>query len=148
MGRGVSTAAVVFGIGILVVIAGFFLLNIEWIALHFIALGSLVFAFAAAMLMTLLVLAPKREERTVFYTAGLSGAIWVYVIAVIISVIFTDAFLGNLGGFIFLQIGLHALFFIIAFAIIIASSHLRDMDIKTSEEQQNGEYEKPKRGGY
>jgi len=148
MSRSVSTIISVFVIGILVVVAGFFLLDIESIALNFWALGSLLFSFVVSLLAMLTLVAPKRNKDGLFYTAGLSSVIFIYEITVIISILFTHSFVDKLNSFILLQISINALFLIIAVIIIVTSGRIYDHNAKTSENIKNGEYSKPKRGGF
>ena len=82
-----------------------------------------------------------------FYTAGINSAIWIYEIVVIVSILFLKLFEDHLGGFIFTQITINALFFIAVIVINTVSGRIHDSNVKTSENLQNGEYDKPKRGG-
>jgi hypothetical protein len=88
------------------------------------------------------------KNNGIFYNAGLSGAIWIYEALVIVSILFTKAFAERLNSFVFLQIGLNALFFIAVIVIITASKYVRDSNARTYEKQQGGEYNKPIRGGF
>lgn len=148
MSRGVLTTITVFSIGILVVIAGFFLLDIEKIALYIWAFGSLLFSLVVSLLAMVALVAPKRNKGGVFYTAGLSSVVWIYEIAIVISVLFTKSFIEKLHSFILLQIAINAMFFIVAIIIITVSRRTHDDNRKTYENVQNGEYTKPKRGGF
>ena len=137
-----------FAIGILVVIAGFFLLDIEKIALNYWAFGSLLFSLVISLLATLKLIAPKENKGSVFYSGGLGSAIWIYEILVVISIFFTNKFVDHMYRFVFLEIAINALFFISAMVIFNVSSRLHDNDAKTYENLQSGEYNKPKRGGF
>ncbi|QOX63651.1 hypothetical protein FRZ06_09960 [Anoxybacterium hadale] len=142
------TTVIVFTIAILVVIAGFFLLDIEKIALNYWAFGSLLFSLAVSLLATLALVAPKENKGSVFYTGGLSSAIWIYEIMVVISVFFTNKFVEHMYRFVFLEIAINALFFISALVIYNVSARLQYNDAKTYKNLQSGEYNKPKRGGF
>lgn len=142
------TTISIFTIAIVVVIAGFFLLEIEKAALNLWAFGSLLFSLVVSLVTMLTLVAPKRNKDNVSFTSGLSGAVWVYEIAVIISILFTKSFVEYLGRFILLQIAINALFFIITIVIMNVSGHIHDSNAKTHENLQNGEYDKPKRGGF
>ncbi|MDR1978052.1 MAG: hypothetical protein LBQ42_04895 [Synergistaceae bacterium] len=148
MSRGIGATISVFVIGILVVAAGFFLLGIERTALNCWAFGSLLFSLIVSLFATITLVAPEKNNNGLFYNAGLSGAIWIYEVLVIISILFTKAFAERLNSFVFLQIGLNALVFIAVIVIITASRHVRDSNARTYEKQQSGEYNKPKRGGF
>ncbi len=139
---------IVFAIGILVVIAGFFLLDIEKIVLNFWSFGSLLFSLVVSLLATLTLIAPKRNKDGVYYSAGLGSAIWIYEIVVVISIFFTKSFVDHLYRFIFFQIAINALFFISAVIIINVAARVHDNNAKTYENLQSGEYSKPKRGGF
>lgn len=141
------TVISVYIIGIFVAVAGFFLLDIEKIALNFWALGSLLFSLVISLLGMIMLVIPKREKNGVFYTAGLSSTIVIYEIAVVISLLFTRLFVDKLTSFIFLQISINALFFIIGIIIIAVSERIHDSNEETYEKLKNGEYSKPKRGG-
>jgi len=132
----------------LVVIAGFFLLDIERVVLNFWAFGSLLFSLVVSLFVMVTLVAPKKNRDSVFYTAGLSSTIWLYEIAVIISILFTKSFVDHVNGFIFLQIMINALFFVIALIIIRLSGNIYDNNARTYDNLQNGEYNKPKRGGF
>ena len=147
MSKGVLATVSAFSVGILVVVAGFFLLDIEKIAINMWAFGSLLFSLAVSLLTTVTLVAPKRDKDGVFYTAGLSSAIWIYQTLVIISILFTKSF-DSLNGFIFLQILINALFAIVTVIVIMASARIHENNVKTYEKLQNGEYDKPKRGGF
>jgi hypothetical protein len=148
MSRGVLAAISTFAIGILVVVAGFFLLGVEKTAINYWAFGSLLFSLVVSLLVTLTLVAPKGHRGGVFYAAGLSGTVWIYEIAVVISVLFVKAFTDRVNGFIFLQIAINALFLVVAIIIVAVSSHVYDSNASTYEKLQNGEYNKPKRGGF
>lgn len=148
MSKGILTTISIFAIAIIAVIVGFFLLDIEKVALIFWAFGSLLFSLVVSLLVTIILVSPKKDKERVFYTAGLSGAVWVYAIAVVISILFTKSFADRLNSFIFLQIGINALFFITAIVIITVSGHIYSNDESTYEKFQKDEYNRPKRGGF
>ncbi|MDR1914920.1 MAG: hypothetical protein LBQ68_10640 [Clostridiales bacterium] len=143
--RGIWATISIFVIGILVAVAGFFLLGVEKTALNWWAFGSLLFSLIVSLFATVTLVVPKNNG--LFYNAGLSGTIWIYEVLVIISILFTKAFTERSNAFVFLQIGFNALFFIAVTVIVTASKYVRDSNARTYEKQQNGEYNKPKRGG-
>ena len=147
MNRSVLTSVGVFVIGILVTIAGFFLLEIEKIALHYWAFGLLLFSLVVSMFVTVALVAPKKGKSSVFYNTGMSAAIALYQIAVIISMFFTHSFKENVNGFIFLQIAINAVFFIALMIITNTSGNVHQSNMNTQEKAQDGEYNGPKRGG-
>jgi hypothetical protein len=148
MSKGILTTISIFVISILVVIAGFFLLDIEKIALHFWAFGSLLFSLVVSLLTTITLVAPKKNKDNIFYTVGLGSAAFIYEMAVVISLLFIKVFAERLNHFIFLQIAINALFFICVAIIISASERIHNNNVKIPENIQDGEYNKPKRGGF
>lgn len=137
----------IFTIAIVVVIAGFFLLDIEKVALSFWAFGSLLFSLIVSLFTMISLFATNKNKDNVFFVSGLSGAVWVYEIAIVISILFMHSFIEHLGWFIFLQIGINALFLITLIIIINISGHIHKCNTETYEKLKNGEYEKPKIGG-
>lgn len=148
MSRGILTTIIIYAVGILVVIAGFFLLDIEKVALNFWAFGSLLFSLAVSLLAMLTLVAPKKNKDGVYYSTGLGSLIWIYEIAIVISIFFTKSFAEHLYRFVFLQIAINAVFFITALVIINVSARVHDNNAGTYEDLQSGEYNKPKRGGF
>ena len=142
------TTIIVFAIGILVTIAGFFLLEIEKIALNYWAFGSLLFSLVVSLLATLMLVAPKKNNSGVFYSGGLGSAIWIYEILIVLSIFFTKSFVEHMYRFVFLEVAINALFFISAMVICSVSARLHNNDVKTSNNLQSGEYNIPKRGGF
>lgn len=148
MSRGILTTVWAFSISIFIVIAGFFLLDIEKAALTFWAFGSLLFSLIVSLLIMVMLVAPRENRTGLFFKAGLGSAVWLYEIAVAVSVLFTRAFVDRLNSFIFIQIGINALFFIIVIVLISVSEHVLKSNEKTYKNLQNGEYNKPKKGGF
>jgi ABC-type transport system involved in multi-copper enzyme maturation permease subunit len=148
MSRGILTTVSVFAIGIVAVVAGFFLLDIEKIALHFWTFGSLLFSLLVSLLAMITLAVSKRNRDGVFYAAGLGGAVWIYEIAVVISVLCINSFADRLNSFIFTQIAINAFFFIIAAVIVSVSERIHNNNAKTYDNLQNEEYNKPRRGGF
>lgn|GEM_PF-557854 len=147
MSRGTLTAIISYTIGILVVIGGFFLLDIEKIALNFWAFGSLLFSLLVSLLVTLALVTSKKNKDSVYYSTGLVSTIWIYEIVVVISMFFTQWFAEHLYRFVFLQIAINVVFFISAVVIVNVSAQVHDNKVKTYNDLQSGEYNKPKRGG-
>ena len=148
MSRGILTTVSVFVVAILVVVAGFFLLDIEKNALNYWSFGSLLFSLVVSLFITLTLVRPKRNKTGALYNAGLSGAVWIYEVLVIISIFFTRAFIDHLNRFILLQIVLNALLFIAAAIIISAAGRSSDSNMQTADKLQSGEHNMPKRGGF
>ena len=151
MSKGIFTIIGVFVIGIAVVITGFFLLDIEKNAINYWAFSSLIFTFIVSMFAMVTIIAPKREKDGVFYSTGLNSAVWIYLIAIVLSILFTRVF-GlfriSLNSFIFIQIVINALFFLAAILIITVSGRIYKINAETYEKMQNGENNTPKRGGF
>ncbi|WP_099205249.1 hypothetical protein [Scatolibacter rhodanostii] len=148
MSRGVLTTIIIYTIGILVVIAGFFLLDIDKVPLNFWAFGSLLLSLVVSLFATLTLAAPKKNKDGVYYSTGLGSLILIYEIVVIISIFFTQWFAAHMYRFVFLQIAINAVFLIIAVVTINISARVHDNNAKTYEDLQSGEYNKPKRGEF
>ena len=146
--RGILTTISVYSVGIIVVVAGFFLLGIEKITINYWAFGSLLFSLIISLFAMITLVVPHRHKDRTFYTAGLTSVILLYEIAVVISIIFIKPFTERLNNFIFLQVTINALFFIAAITIITASSRIYDNKVKTYKEMQSGENDKPRRGDF
>src|SRR5690625_3158173 len=114
MHKSKSTTIMVFTITAIVIVIGFFLLNIEKNAINLWAFGSLLFSLVVSLLAILTLSSLKRDNNNVFYTAGLTSLVSIYQIMVVISILFTNYFSEQLNGFILLQLIINALFIIIA----------------------------------
>jgi len=142
------TAAAVFGIGVIVVIAGFFLLGFKHDTLNYWALGSLLFALIAAALVTLALTGRPRYTDGVFAGAVLGSITWIYVIIVVVSICFTWLFTNHVGVFILIEIVIHAAFLVLVIIAANASAHADESDARTYQAQQSGQFDGPVRGGY
>jgi len=147
MHKSKSTTIMVFTITAIVIVIGFFLLNIEKNAINLWAFGSLLFSLVVSLLAILTLSSLKRDNNNVFYTAGLTSLVSIYQIMVVISILFTNYFSEQLNGFILLQLIINALFIIIALTIANVSRHIHKNNAKTQESLDNNEYDQPKRGG-
>ncbi len=148
MSKGVLTTLITFVIAIMVVIAGFFLLEIDKVTLNFWAFGSLIFSLLVSLLTTLTMVATKKKRDGVFYVAGINSAIWIYQIAVIIVVLCTRFFADHLYRFILAQIIINAVYLITIIVIFNISKSIYNSNQKTQYNLDNGEYDAPKRGGF
>jgi hypothetical protein len=132
----------VFLIAIVVTVAGFFLLDIERIALNYWAFGFLLFSLVLSLLSLITI------KGSVFYNAAVIGAVWLYQIVVIATMFFVKIFSEAVNKFVLMEITINALFFIAAILIIASSRYVHDSDAKTFEKLNNGDYNTPKRGGF
>ena len=148
MRRSIITTVGVFAIAMLLVITGFFLLGIEKIALHYWAVCSLLLSLLVSMLAVLSLIGPNRPRGRVLYTAGFTGAIWVYEIAIVVSMLFVPSFADRVNGFIFLQIAIHALFLIALLVLGTIAKRVTESNTQAQEALQAGQHNKPKRGGF
>lgn len=148
MSKNILISIGVFGIAILVIVAGFFLLGIEQVALNFWALGFLLFSLIISLLATIFISSKKKSSDATYSNAGIFGTVWVYQIVIIISILFTPAFKENLNGFILMEIIINALLFVIGILIVTASRYIKNMNDRTADKLNNGDYNKPKRGGF
>lgn len=148
MSRGVLATISVFVIGIIITIAGFFLLNIEQVTLNFYALGFLLFSQVVSLFVVITVIRPKEKNTGVLYVSGLMSSIWIYEVAVILSILFIHLFDDSQGQFVFLQIVINALLFVTIISISNVSRHLNSKNAESQKklmEEDNKEY---RRGGF
>ena len=148
MNKGIKTSLIVFLTPVIVILAGFFLLDFECSTINISALCFLELSLLVSMLTTISLVWRKNDKDTLYYNAGIGSITAIYQIAVIISVVISKGFESNIKGFIFLQIVINALMFVICTLIITASAYINKSNKKTLEKQDNGEYNKPKRGGF
>jgi hypothetical protein len=132
----------VFLIAIVVTVAGFFLLDIERIALNYWAFGFLLFSLVLSLILLITI------QDSVFYNAAVVSAVWLYQIAVIATMFFVKSFSEAVNKFVLMEITINALFFIAAILIIASSRYVHDSNAKTFEKLNNGNYNAPKRGGF
>ncbi len=148
MNNGIKASLIIFLTPVIVILAGFFLLNFECSTINVSALCFLELSLLVSMLTTISLVWKKNDKATLYYNAGIGSITAIYQIAVIISVVASNVFANNIKGFIFLQIVINALMFVICTLIITASAYINKSNKKTLEKQNNGEYNKPKRGGF
>ena len=138
-----------FSIAIVIVAAGFFLLGIEQTIIHFWALAFLILSLLMSMCLLLTITRRKTIVKdAVFYNAGASVIVWLYQVAVIISVALVGVFDNKVGRFIFVEITVLAVFIIIMLAINLFAQHTYLSNNTTAERKANGEYDAPKNGGF
>ncbi|ODU55897.1 MAG: hypothetical protein ABT01_05105 [Clostridium sp. SCN 57-10] len=138
-----------FTIAIVVVVAGFFLLSIEQIAIHLWAAAFLILSLLISMGLLVGIAQRKPSSKdAVFYSAGIGATVWLYQIAVIISVALVGAFNKKVGNFVFAEISIMATFAIIALAVNFFARRTHVTNAKILERQGNGEYNTPKRGEF
>lgn len=148
MNKGIKTSLIIFLTLVIVILAGFFLLDFERSTINISALCFLELSLLVSMLSTISLARRKNDKDTLYYNAGIGSITAIYQIAVIISVVVLKIFEENIKGFIFLQIVINALMFVICTLIITASTYINKSNKKTLEKQENGEYNKPRRGGF
>lgn len=148
MNKGIKTSLIIFLTLVIVILAGFFLLDFERSTINISALCFLELSLLVSMLSTISLARRKNDKETLYYNAGIGSITAIYQIAVIISVVVLKIFEENIKGFIFLQIVINALMFVICTLIITASTYINKSNKKTLEKQENGEYNKPRRGGF
>ncbi len=148
MRRSININCSIFILCVILVISGFFLLDIEKIALNYWALGFLLFSFTFSMLVSLGGTFLRSTRDNVFNIVGLYSAIFIYQIGVIVCTIFTPLFKENVGTFIFIQIAINIVFTVVLITIISFTGYLNKVDDKTFDKIKSGEYDSPKRGGF
>lgn len=148
MNKWVITTISAYLISVIVVIAGFFLLDIEHIPLNYWALGSLIFSFTVSMSSMLTIVVKKKSGGNLFYTMGGFISLIVYELGVIISVLLIGLFSENVNRFILVQIIIFAMYLIIFIIFTAFSKHINKSDNNTSEKIENGEFLSAKRGNF
>lgn len=138
----------IFGVVILAVTAGFFLLNIPKREVYYWAFSALIFSLLVSLGSILMIYNNKLSRANVFYGASLSTTTFIYLIVVIVSLFFVKKFDENVKSFVFLQMIFNALFLCVVIIISSISNHLHKKAIITSENLKNGEYNKPSRGDF
>lgn len=148
MNKGIKVSLIVFlTIGI-VILAGFFMLDFERNAINVSALCFFELSILVSMISTIFIVKKKNENDTLYFNAGIGSVTAIYQIAVIISILVSKLFVNNIKGFIFLQILINALMFIVCMLIITVSAHINKNNEMTLGKLNSGEYNKPKRGGF
>lgn len=148
MNKGIKTSLIVFIVSVFVILAGFFLLDFKCDTVNILSLCFLEFSLLVSMFSTILLLKRKNGKDTLFYNAGIGSVTAIYQISIIISILLTRGFENNIKGFLFLEITINALMFILCAIIMTVSSYISRSNEKVLEKQCNGEYNKPKRGGF
>lgn len=138
----------IFGLVILAVILGFFLLDIPKARLYYWGFSALLFSLLISFCSILLIYNNKLNRASIFYNASLSAATFIYLVAVIVSLFFVKNFAEKINSFIFLQLAINALFLIISIIISAFSKHLQQKSMILSESFKNGDYNKPNRGDF
>lgn len=117
-------------------LSAFFLLNIERIALYWWALAFLL--LAELVLCTGLVCLTSLGARydKAFVRSGITGALSLYFIAAIISVLTAGLFKDRLNTFILIQLGLLALLAIIILLILVFARRIADNSRKIVNDQR------------
>lgn len=148
MNKGIQTSLIIFLTLVIVILAGFFLLDIDHNTINISALCFLEFSLLVSMLSTISLVRRKKDKDTLYYNAGIGTVTAIYQIAVIISIVFSKIFILNIKRFIFLQIVINASMFVICTLVITASAYINKSNKKTLEKQESGEYNQPRRGGF
>ena len=148
MNKGIKSSLIIFLTSVIVILAGFFLLDFERSAINVSALCFLEFSLLVSMLGTISLASRKNNKDTLYYNAGIGSITAIYQIAVIISVAVSSIFKENIKGFIFLQIVINALMFVVCTLIAAASAYVSKSNKKALEKSDNNEYYKAKRGGF
>ncbi|MDR0979203.1 MAG: hypothetical protein LBL91_04650 [Lachnospiraceae bacterium] len=148
MSRKISMPVIAYMAVILIVVAGFFLLEIEQTDINLWAFGSLVFSLLLSMVVTLTVTIKKSESNNITYNSAVMSLSAIYEVIVILTMFFVGAFETNLNGFIFLQIIINIIFIVLVVMLKGTNEHIKDNNTKTAQNLSNGEYNTPKRGGF
>lgn len=125
------------------------MLSIEQIAIHFWALVFLIISLLISMgLFVGINQSASAGKDKVFYSAGTGATVWIYQIAVIISVALVGLFNEKVARFVFTEIVIIAIFAIVMLAINFFARRTQELNAKIFERKNNGECKVPKRGGF
>ncbi len=136
-----------YAIAVLFVTAGFFLLDIDKIALYIWAYSSLLFSLSVSLVSTIILASKMIAKDALFFNAGFGSAICIYQVLVIISILFINSFRYHIGAFIFLEIAIFVLFVVVSIVVHVSSTHIYEKNMKSLEKLNNAEVDIPKRGG-
>jgi hypothetical protein len=148
MSRGVLVSISAYSIAILLVISGFFLLDIDRNALYLCAFGSLLFSLVISLISTVILVSNKNAKAVLFFNAGFGSVIGIYQVMVIISILFINSFKHHIGAFVFLEIVFFGVFIVVSIIFHVSSQHIYEGDKNLQDQLENGEFIKPKRGGF
>lgn len=148
MRKWIITTISIYLISVLVVVAGFFLLDIEHIKLNYWALGSLIFSFTVCMGSMITIIMKKRSEGNLFYSAGVNVLLIIYEIIVIVLVMLTGLFSENVNKFILAQIIVFSIYLILFVIFITFSKYINKNNQEIVEKIENGDFKGPKRGEF
>ena len=146
--RTMITLVIVGGLTILITLLIFFLLGlgsstINNLALMFVIISEVVFFGGTTYLC-----ANDKFKGSLFTKSGVISALFIYLIMSMILGLASGVFGDNVGAFILVGVILNALL-IGAIAIFWLFSHrINTSDEETARKLANGEYDKPKRGGF
>ncbi len=146
--KSVKITSIIFILTIVIVVAGFFLLDIEKTAINYWTLGAIVFSSVVALCVTLMTILKKATTDRVFYLAGVNSFLWIYEVLVIIGVVITRLLSSTVGVFIFVQLLINVGLVISLLVISHAAERVENVDYETMSKMKSGEYDKPKRGGF
>ncbi len=148
MNKQIKISLIIFLTLEFVILAGFLLLDFECDVIRILALCFLEFSLFVSMFSTILLLKKGKKQDTLYYTAGIVSVTTIYQIAAIISTLSAKAFKNNIKGFLFLELVINALMFILCTLISSISAHIGKSNEQTLEKQNNGDYNRSKRGGF
>ncbi len=146
--KSVKITASIFILTILVVIAGFFLLEVERTAINYWTLAAIVFSSVASLCVTVATIISRDTTRHVFFLAGVNSALWIYQIAVILTVIVTRFFGVTVGVFVFVQLLVNVGLIITLLVLTYSADRVQNVNNDTMNKIKYEEYDKPKRGGF
>ncbi len=148
MNKNFLTSCTIFALFTIVTLSGFFLLNIEQIAINIWSLVFLIFSYIVTLSSTLFLLTKRANSDDVFAFTGINSLLFVYQISVFVSVALVWLTNIHLGTFIFIQLVLNAIFIIMFVLLMFSSKSINETNLKTMQKLENGDFNNEKRGGF
>ena len=145
MSRGVLSIGIIGIIVVALILSGFFLFNIERVAINMWALSFLLISICIFFISMIALRLPNPQHSSLFLNAGVTTTLALYVISTSIITFLSGMYRDNLNTFIFIELANIALFAIIAVAILAFSRKVASSNITDAEKVGSNQ---PKRGGF
>lgn len=143
-----ATSIGIYILSLVIVISGFFLLEIESTEINLFALYSLIFTFTVLVLSMFSIILKNKTGGNLFYSTGLNILMFIYLAVVIIVVACTRFFEDNIGKFKLVHIVAFSIYLIVFLIVNAYSKYVNKIDDDTVQKIENGEFEQPKRGKF
>ncbi len=148
MAKNKFIAYVIFALLTLLSVSGFFLLGFERTTLALFGLIFLIISYFMCLFASIFLIKNGSVQDKVFSISGIGALIFIYQIAVFISIAFCYLINISLGKLIFIEILLNVIFFVIFMIIVFTSASIQKNNEKIRKNLEEGNYDTPKRGGF